>query len=718
MLVNMSTPRVIGTLAVIGVVVAMASGAALARAYDGAAVAVVSRGVGVVAAVQDAQRAPRADDADRSEQAAGVGPAPNRDDGPDDDEVAFDGYSRAAEEVVDRILKRIGDVETLSAEVSVRIDTGMPFTQNPSKSTVKYAAPKRIYVKTPSNMVVSDGREITTYIKRIRRYVTRPLRGDVDKQVKRYVDAGMGLDFHLARLVASKERRRYFAERFRRLTVRGEETIDGDACVKLEGRFGRAVKGVPDEPVVLYVRKTDDMIRRIELDRLAAINDRYKEGETGFRFEKYVVTMDVTKLRIDERIDADAFVFKPPAGAHKVERFYGRYAAEGARARRYELSGEAAPAFALTTADGATLDGAALRGTIYLMAFFAHQEQYGASDTFLNLDAVRDAYADKKVSIVCVVPETAVDHLVAYVDAQDLGLTVVADRDGGAVRGFLGGDRITGYVLVDKDGVIQGQYDGFRTRAQADGLRADLDALLAGKALPSARPMSEAERAEAAAQRDADFSRLTVEPLHEERLKSAWSVAARSSGDFSMVGLGTEINGGDGLWILDGDALRLIDADGTASAALAVSSASSQVVQQTRYVVGRAGRGWIAVTLMPTYGEGEKPTLFQYKPPTGAKLIARDESGEEVWTKTLDVDNGQMPQMATMADVDGRGDDELVFLSGGAIWITDAHGEVLVRKPVPGFTRWMIVEDRDNDRRAELYVRGGETLQRFDYRRK
>ena len=90
----------------------------------------------------------------------------------------------------------------------------------------------------------------------------------------------------------------------------------------------------------------------------------------------------------------------------------------------------------------------------------------------------------------------------------------------------------------------------------------------------------------------------------------------------------------------------------------------------------------------------------------------------EVWEIEVEADKRLVPSQIALGNIDGRRGDELVFFHQGAIWVVDSRGEVIVRKPSPGRPRWLRVEDRDGDKRAEIYIRTNTKLFRFDYRPK
>ena len=75
------------------------------------------------------------------------------------------------------------------------------------------------------------------------------------------------------------------------------------------------------------------------------------------------------------------------------------------------------------------------------------------------------------------------------------------------------------------------------------------------------------------------------------------------------------------------------------------------------------------------------------------------------------------PQFLQIVDLDGNGVAEIVFAHQSAIWILNDKGQTIVRAPTSWWVTLLRAEDRDHDKRAELYVRTQGALTRYDLER-
>lgn len=648
----------------------------------------------------------------------------------EDKTVEFDDYSRAAERAVDQLLLSIARLKTYRDDAVLEMKTGMAFGQDAQEVGFAYAKPNRLHIRTNDHEVVSDGKELTTYVKAMRRYKTAPLEKDIGKQIEQYIGGGQ-MGFGVSEIFTAANPRKWFAKRFKGLDVTGKETIDDDRCIVLEGTLKTDSMGMvdTDAPVVMYLRESDGLIRRVEVDMLDAIKAQFGGGDDDddesetpafFPFKEYTVVYDVIDIEVNKAIDESEFTFDAPSGAKKVDEFFGgRWRHVGDTAARFELSGKEAPDFELESVDGESITLSALRGRIVVLDFlFAGFGRGGRGGTMQldTLDEVRRDYEAKGVTLLAIYPDSSADSLVERLSEAEIDITVVLDPDRSVTSEYFSEAFASGIVLVGKDGVVQGRYAGFLTTDTAKTLRSDLDKLIEGKALAGAKPMTEGEIEEATDQRSARLGGATADALNEESLDEAWSVKATESNMISFGGRGGggAVTSSDGaMWVKHKRTLRRVSESGEVTAEVTVPQHAPDQFGQSRTVVGRVGRGLGIVHMATIPGEEE---MMGWRPPKGVELTASDESGDEVWTLEFDVKNQQVPSHLALGNLDGRGDDELVFVHEGAVWIIDETGEVVARKPMVGWVKWLKVEDRDRDRRAEIYVRTQTKLIRYDYR--
>ncbi len=631
-----------------------------------------------------------------------------------DEPAAFEGYSQSAERIVGKMLRAMSKLSTYSDDGVFTMETGGSFNAADQAAAFVYAKSKRFCIKTEQHEIHSDGKELTVYAKAMRRYTVSPLEKDIGKQVEKYF-GGWGMSLGTGSLVLSSNPRATFAKQFSNMDVVDDENIEGDACSVLEG----VMKGSPmgmgetDIPATLFVRQRDFMIRRVELD-LAEVMKKQFDEDSGMQspFKEYKLVYDVRMMAVNERIDEDAFKFEAPSSAKEVDRFYSSWMQDGDTAMQFEWSGKEAPEFELQTTDGGWVSNDSVKGKVVVLDMPGRWMR-GTPPGMAALDEIRGDYADKDVAVVLVHHRGKADKLTEKMDEKGWKVTVALDPDGAMAGDFFDQQFGGGVVIIAKDGIVQGRYSPMMTEETATALRGDIDTLLAGETLSGGQVMSEAQIEEAADQKSSRFSfGGTAEPLNEEHLHETWSIRTGGGSGF-MFGFGSGAAPRGELWIRDQDVAKRIEADGQVTAEIELPNPSKDQFSQEQFVGGRMGSRAGVVFMKTIPGEEQQ---MGWRPPKEAVIVAVDESGRELWKMEFEVKNNQLPQHLTLADIDGRMGDEFVFAHQGAVWIVDERGEALVRKPILGMSKWILVEDRDHDRRAEIYVRSDRKLFRFDYR--
>ncbi|MCH7527202.1 MAG: DUF2092 domain-containing protein [Planctomycetes bacterium] len=584
-----------------------------------------------------------------------------------------------------------------------------------------YAAPKRFKITSQQHEVYSDGKELTVFAKAMRRYTVNPLKKDVARQVKKYFGS-MGMTFGIGELVLGDDPRKPIAKNFKDLDVAGYEDMEGDRCLRLDGlmkksRFGPFGGEQSDIPVSIWLRTSDHLIRRIEIDMAESMKERAKEEE-GMQFfamiEDLKMVLDVRDLKVNQEIEKDIFAFKPPSGVKKVDRFYSEGIQQPDTAVQFEMSGKKAPDFELQTTDGRWLTADMLQDKVIVMQFLSAGVP-GTTGTIKALYEVQQDYRDKAAEFLCVYPSSDADKLMSKLRDDDIDLTVLLDPDRDLTGKYFDEQWAGGIVLVSKEGIVQGKYPRFLSDDTKKSLRTDIDTLLKGESLSGGKAMTEEQIQEMESQRGARFYGEVADALNEEHLQEAWSVRASGGGGYRVSRGGGARGAGEGLWIRSEDGVIRITHDGQIAEEIPLPKPSTDVSVREGFLIGRIGSRTGVVHLTTVPGDQER---YAWRPPKAALFTAYDGAGRERWQIEVEVKDQQPPQQMAMGNIDGRRGDELVFFHQGAIWVVDSRGEVIVRKPSPGRPRWLRVEDRDGDKRAEIYIRTNTKLFRFDYRPK
>jgi outer membrane lipoprotein-sorting protein len=650
-----------------------------------------------------------------------VGPNPAAAEEPEK-KAELPGYTAKAKTVVERYVEALRRVKSYSGETVMKVQGGMG-VQEEQRREFSYLAPNKFRIVTSNHEIVSDGKQVTIYAKAMRRYVVQPLQKDPVKQIRRYLDTN-GVVVDVAEMMISRDPLAILGEQVEDLDLTGTESVDGDRCLVLEGKaaIGGFFANLDVEvPATLYLGERDNMLRRVEIDLGDAMKAQFEDNEAmQAAMGEYRVVMTVEKLKINEAPAPGAFDFKAPSGARKVEKFYtsGWMGGDRDTASQFEHSGKPAADFEIEThaGDWLTLDD--LRGRPAILMFVSRP---GMGQPLPNLDGLAKLQKEQsgKVSIVCVAPGPDTDTVAEAIGEAADYLTVAVDPGNALQAKYFESQWETGAILINAEGVVQGRYGGWLVEGTIKAMRNDLEALASGKKLAGAEPMTEEQIEEASLQRASRFYGNRSEPLNEDHLRQVWSVRARGSNNMIQGGSGSKAST-EGIWVRDRDRVLQVDMRGNVQGELRLPNPTYGRMTQDEFLVGRVGRGMGVVYMTTIQDDSEEETnnQFGWRPPKGVLITAADADGEEVWSLELEVQNGQIPRHLALANLDGRGGDELIFTHNGALWVLDSQGETVVRKPMPGWAAWIMVDDLDEDRKTEIYYRNAERLYRFDYQPK
>lgn len=248
----------------------------------------------------------------------------------------------------------------------------------------------------------------------------------------------------------------------------GTEPVEGHAC-------DRIVIPRPDGELVLWIDRQSRLLRRMEVP---PGGDR-PEGTPGM---KIVVEYTAAAFTAPP---AAAFSLEPPPGAVEVARL------EPPRPPRpvSPLVGRPAPSFSLASADGDSLTGETLAGTIAVLEFFFD----GCEPCTRTMPEVGAAVNGFVAAHASATPPVRVRHLAVSVDDADVGNADIGKRLAeyggvgtlvrdvrGTAAGSLGVEEFPTLVIIAADGMIADVQAGAGNRIGAD-VRATLEALAAGK---------------------------------------------------------------------------------------------------------------------------------------------------------------------------------------------------------------------------------------------
>lgn len=335
-------------------------------------------------------------------------------------------------------------------------------------------------------------------------------------------------------------------------------------------------------------------------------------GDEQLKNAQFNIVQHYTNWQFDKTPTADTFSFQPPAGAKKVDSFFG-----GEEPEVSPLVGKPAPDVEQELLDGGHFSLKEQKGKkIVILDFWA--TWCGPCVREMPIVAkVADEYREKGVALYCVNQREETDAIQKFLEEKKLNVTVSRDADGKAGNAY-GVQGIPTLVLIDKAGVVQSVHVGFSPQI-GEKLKQELDALLAGKDLAA-----EARRAREMA--DAD--------LPTEALAQAWTKPGR----YSSVAAAVD---GKSIVAVKGQSAEFLSAAG-----------------ETRRSINLAAPGG---RLRCARLSGKTPGELLVFDLWAHDLTALDNEGGKLWS----VPKGQGIDDVWAADLDGDEKDEVVVGHNG-----------------------------------------------------
>lgn len=240
-------------------------------------------------------------------------------------------------------------------------ETGRRARKMEVHSSVQAAKPNRFVVKyldsdDARGELRSDGMQLITYRKEGNQYLQSPapksLGGKSLLQQPLRLAPGTSL---VLNLLGASDPTGFLNANVSGSTVLASESVNGRRAhvialrhpwEKLEpglrGRTLAAVTGKTAE-LKLWIDERDGLLRQLRVDLAPAVSGISPQRAPT----KFLLTETFTEVKVDPRREADAFAFKPPAGAKRVAKFAG--------AGPQELIGTPAPPLSLPDLKGKTV---------------------------------------------------------------------------------------------------------------------------------------------------------------------------------------------------------------------------------------------------------------------------------------------------------------------------------------------------------------------------
>ncbi|MEJ5169518.1 MAG: thioredoxin family protein [Fimbriimonadales bacterium] len=190
-----------------------------------------------------------------------------------------------AKAVLERHAQALAEAQSLRVEYTVQSVGGAP-----AKYSVALAKPNLLRLESDAALVVSNGKEIVTYDKKEKTYVTQPLTDALLASALEPAEWAVWAPFFAPRAMEGAKAVRLLGQRVRKGTPLVAAEIDWP------GKMGRAT---------LYADPRDGIVRQAEWTRTEPSGSK-------------TVVMDARSLIVGGTVAADAFAFRAPEGSRQV----------------------------------------------------------------------------------------------------------------------------------------------------------------------------------------------------------------------------------------------------------------------------------------------------------------------------------------------------------------------------------------------------------------
>jgi len=386
----------------------------------------------------------------------------------------------AAEKALRALASTLQTAKTVSCEMTLVMTTESEGMKQEVTTTYGFASepPNKLALRHKAGMVgntvVCDGKKMFVYVGARKLYEQKPAPASFEELFQSngpmagnmlFIDNLLRTDVYAA-----------IMESVNKVESAGTEKVGGQECQHLrfsQEQFDWDLWLTPgDKPVV--VRIQTDMSKGFEA---------MSAQMPGMKPMKMTAVNSFRNWVLGGPLPEDAFVFTPPEGARKVDSAFAAVQDDEEGEAPGTLIGQKAPPFDLSLLDGGSLrvPDPKLTNAVIVLDFWA--TWCGPCQRALPILAkVTSEYAGKGVVFCAVNQQEQPERIKDYLKKNGIACPVALDEDGKAgtlykLRG------IPQTVLIGKDGTVQAVHVGLLPDLEKK-IRAELDALVAGKKLP------------------------------------------------------------------------------------------------------------------------------------------------------------------------------------------------------------------------------------------
>ncbi len=351
--------------------------------------------------------------------------------------------------------------QTYQAELTISVDIVMGKQTHSETMVTKLAwqKPNRIFVHSDYEksgpVMISDGEKYFKFIPREKEYIvdqppdtipnSDPMQSGVLGQFGGIVD-----------IISSPSPAKTVQKDLVKASLKNDAEVLGASCavIHLDKNVKNKKLGID-----MFVEKRTGRLVKMIFD-----NKAYLPGSEDARNLKFEIVEQHAKIRIDEKLPDTTFVFNPPAGARKVDRFSfvqksnkpGKADAEPAVLKE----GKPAPEFTLKDLDGKTHSLSGYKGRYVVLDFWGSYHETCRED-LSRLKKAAQKYAARDLVLLTINNEDE-KKVRQFLKDNSLDLTVLVDSASEVGRNYRIA-MIPQLVLIDRDGVVKKLLSGTGT---------------------------------------------------------------------------------------------------------------------------------------------------------------------------------------------------------------------------------------------------------------